>query len=105
MAGVGASRTTRQLAGSLAGDEIRRSHVKSVHLPYRVASTRRGTGWDGAIDFRQILGCEHNVRGTHILLKVPARLGAGDRDDQDSGTLSLGHWPRDRELGQRGVLA
>jgi hypothetical protein len=29
---------------------------------------------------------------------------AGNRDDEDPCTLSLGHWPRDGELGKRGVL-
>src|SRR5436190_20336792 len=40
----------------------------------------------------------------HILLKVLARFRAGYWDDEDSHTLSLGHWPRDGELGERGVL-
>jgi hypothetical protein len=75
-----------------------------VHLSYRVASTGRRTGRDDAVDFRKILGREHNVRGAHILLKVLARFRGGYRDDEDSRTLSLGHWPRDGELGKRGVL-
>src|SRR3984893_1551414 len=83
---------------------MRTSHVQSVHLPYRVASTGRGTGWDDAVDFRKILGRERNVRGAHILLNVLTRFRAGYRDNEDSRTLSLGHWPRDGELGERGVL-
>jgi hypothetical protein len=80
-------------------------HLQSVHLSYRVASTGRGTGWDDAVDFRKILGCEHNVRGAHILLDVLARFGARYRDDEDSRTLSLDHWPGDGELGERDVLS
>ena len=75
-----------------------------MHLSYRVASTGRGTGRDDAVDFRKILGREHNVRGAHILLNVLARFHAGYRDDEDSRKLSLGHWPSDGELGERGVL-
>src|SRR6267378_2676259 len=83
---------------------MRTSHVHSVHLSYRVASTGRGTGRDDAVDFRKILGRQRNVCGAHILLDVLARFGTGYRDDEDSGTLSLGHRPRDGELGKRGVL-
>src|SRR5882724_342549 len=83
---------------------LRTSHVQSVHLSYRVASTGRRTGRDDAVDFRKILGREHNVRGAHILLNVLARFRAGYRDDEDTRALSLGHWPRDGELGERGVL-
>jgi hypothetical protein len=83
---------------------IRTSHVQSVHLSCRVASTGRGTGRDVAIDFHKILGREHNVRGAHILLKVLARFRAGYRYDEDARTLSPDHWPRDGELGERGVL-
>src|SRR5438105_7708309 len=83
---------------------MRTSHVQSVHLSYRVASTGRGTGRDDAVDFRKLLGREHNVGGAHILLNVLARFRAGYRDDNDSRTLSLGHWPRNGELGERGVL-
>src|SRR5438132_13361782 len=75
-----------------------------MHLSDWVASTERSTGRDDAVDFRKILGRQHNVRGVHILLNVLARFRAGYRDDEDSRTLSLGHWPRDRELGERGVL-
>ena len=50
-----------------------------MHLSYRVASTGRGTRWDDAVDFRKILGREHDVRGAHILLKVLARFRAGYR--------------------------
>ena len=82
----------------------RTSNVQSVHLSYRVASTGRGAGRNKAVDFRKILGGEHNVRGAHILLNVLARFRAGYRDNEDSRTLSLGHWPRDGELGERGVL-
>jgi len=56
------------------------------------------------VDFRKILGREHNVRGARILLKVFARFGTGYRDDADSRTLALGHGPGDGELGERGVL-
>ena len=35
---------------------------------------------------------------------VLARFGTGYRDDEDTRTLSLGHWPRDGELGERSVL-
>ena len=35
---------------------MRTSHVHSVHLSYRVASTGRGTGRDDAVDFGKILG-------------------------------------------------
>jgi hypothetical protein len=94
-----------QRGGNLAGDEICRSHVKSVHLSYGVASTGCGSGRDDAVDFRKILSREHNVRGAHILLKVLARFGTGYRDDIDSRTLALGHGPGDGELGERGVLA
>src|SRR5882762_8965669 len=80
------------------------SQIQSVHLSYRVASTGRGTGRDEAVDFRKIPGREHNVRGAHILLNVLTRFRAGYRDYEDSRTLSLGHWPRDGELGERGVL-
>src|ERR1700726_297233 len=83
---------------------MRASHVQSVHLSYRVARTGRGTGRDDAVDFGKVLGGEHNVRGAHILLNVLARFRAGYRDEEDSRTLSLGHWPRDGELGERGVL-
>src|SRR6266404_1111570 len=83
---------------------IRTSHIQSVHLSYRIASTGRSTGRDDAVDFRKILGRQHNVRGAHILLKVLARFRAGYRDDEDTRTLSLGHWPRDGELGEGGVL-
>src|ERR1700730_2074670 len=76
-----------------------------MHLSYRIACTGRGTGRDDAVDFCKILGREHHVRGAHILLEVLARLRAGYRDDEDSRTLSLGHRPRDRELGERGVLS
>jgi hypothetical protein len=69
-----------------------------VHLCYRIASTGRGTERDDAVDFRKILGREHNIRGAHILLNVLARFRAGYRHDEDSRTLSLGHWPRDGEL-------
>jgi len=53
------------------------SHVHSVHLFCRVASTRRGTGWDDAVDFRKILGREHYVRGANILLEVLAQMVSG----------------------------
>ena len=76
-----------------------------MHLSDWVASTERGTGRDDAVDFRKILGRQHNVRSAHILLNVRARFRAGYRDDEDSRTLSLGHWPRDGELGERGVPA
>src|ERR1700747_421677 len=75
-----------------------------MHLSYRIASTGRRTGWDDAVDFRKILSGEHNAYGTHILLKVLARFRAGYRDNEDPRALSLGHWPRDGELGERGVL-
>src|SRR3984893_12961283 len=84
---------------------MRTSHVQSVHLSYRVASAGHGTGRDDAVDFRKILGHERNVRGAHILLKVLARFRAGYRDAEGSRTLSLGDWPRDGELSERGVLA
>src|SRR5437660_9723846 len=83
---------------------IRTSQVQSVHLSYRVASTGRGTGRDDAVDFRKIFGRQHNVRGAYILLNMLARFRTGYRDDEDSRSLSLGHWPRDGELGERGVL-
>src|SRR5438132_11521739 len=83
---------------------MRTSYVQSVHLSYRVASTGRGTGRDDAVDFRKILGRQHHVRGAHILLNVLARFRAGYRDDEDSRTLPLGHWRRDRQLGERRVL-
>src|SRR5215471_17257045 len=83
---------------------MRTSHVQSVHLSDRVASTGRGAERDDAVDFGKILGRQHNVRGAHILLNVLARFRAGYRDDEDSRTLSLGHWPRHGELGERGVL-
>src|ERR1700737_5256982 len=83
---------------------MRTSHVQSVHLSYRVASAGHGTGRDDAVDFRKILGRQRNVRGAYILLKVLARFRAGYRDDEAPCTLSLGHWPRDGELGERGVL-
>jgi hypothetical protein len=53
-----------------------------VHLSYRIASTGCGTRRDDAVDFRKILGREHNVRGAHILLNVLARFRAGYRDDE-----------------------
>src|SRR5260370_2208494 len=96
---------TRRALRQQRGIRIRSSHVQSVHLSYRVASTGRGTGRDDAVDFREILGGEHNVRGAHILLKVLARFRAGYRDDEDSRTLSLGHWLRDCELREPCVLA
>ena len=52
------------------------SAVKSMHLSYRIASTGGGTGRYGAVDFREIVGRQHNVRGAHILLKVLARFRA-----------------------------
>jgi hypothetical protein len=48
-----------------------------VHLSYRIASTGRGTGRDDAVDFRKILGREHDVCGAHILLKMLARFAPG----------------------------
>ena len=75
-----------------------------MHLSYRVASTGRGTGRDDAVDFRKIFGRQHNVRGAYILLNMLARFRTGYRDDEDSRTLSLGHWPRDGELGECGLL-
>ena len=83
---------------------MRTSHVQSVHLSYRVASSGRGTARDDAVDFRKILGREHKVCRARILLHVFTRFRAGYRDDEDPRTLSLGHWPRDGELGERGVL-
>src|SRR5205807_7192068 len=80
------------------------SHVHPVHLFCRVASTRRGTERDNAVDFLKILGREHYVRGAYILLEVLARFRARYRDDRDSRTLSLGHRPCNGELGERGVL-
>jgi hypothetical protein len=80
------------------------SHVQSVHLSYRVASTGRRTGRDDAVDFREIVCREHNARGAHVLLNVLARFRSGYRDNEDSRSLSLGYWPRDGELGERGVL-
>ena len=75
-----------------------------MHLSYRIASTGRRTLRDDAVDFRKILVRQHNVRGAHIVLNVLARFRAGYRDDEDTRALSLGHWPRDGELGERGVL-
>ena len=64
-----------------------------MHLSYRVASTGRSTGRDDAVDFRKILGRQHNVRGAHILLKVLARFRAGYWDDEDSARFpwAIGH--------------
>src|SRR5438270_7205230 len=36
------------------------SYVQSVHLSYRIASTGYGTGRYDTVDFRKILGREHN---------------------------------------------
>src|SRR5215813_3816032 len=83
---------------------IRSSDVQSSHLSCRIASTECGAGRDDAVDFRKLLGGQHYVRGAHILLNVLARFRAGYRDDEDAGTLSLDHWPRDGELGERGVV-
>src|SRR6516162_2009982 len=80
------------------------SHVHAVHLSCRITSTRRGTGRHDAVDFRKILGRERYVRGANILLEVLARFRARYRDDRDSCALSLGHRPRNGELGERGVL-
>jgi hypothetical protein len=63
-----------------------------VHLSYRIASTGRGTGRDDAVDFRKILGREHDVRGAHILLKVLARFRAGYRK-RAGGSI----WGKERE--------
>src|SRR5580704_15014437 len=81
------------------------SHVHSMQLSYRVASAGRGTVRDDAVDFRKILGREHNVGGAHILIDVLARFRARYWDDKNPGACSLNHWPRDGELGERGVLA
>ena len=51
------------------------SYVQPLQLSYRIASAGRGTGRDDAVDFRKILGREHNVRGAHFLLNIAA-LGA-----------------------------
>ena len=61
-----------------------------MHLSYRVASTGRGTWRDDAVDFRKILGREHNVRGAHILLNVLARFRAGYRDDEAAASVKSG---------------
>ena len=61
-----------------------------MHLSNRVASTGRGTGRDDAVDFRKILGREHNVRGAHILLNVLARFRAGYRDDEAAASVKSG---------------
>src|SRR5215469_6554419 len=80
------------------------STVNSVHLSGRIASAGRRTGRHDAADFREIVWREHNVRGADILLKVLARLRARYRYDENPRTRALGHWPSNRELGERGVL-
>jgi hypothetical protein len=63
-----------------------------MHLSYRVASSGRGTGRDDAVDFRKILGCEHNVRGARILHKMVARFSAGYRADKTPHAFwAIGH--------------
>jgi hypothetical protein len=52
------------------------SSVKSMHLSYRIASTGGGTVRYGAVNFREIVGRQHNVRSAHILLNVLARFRA-----------------------------
>ena len=75
-----------------------------MHLSYGVASTGCGTVRDDAVDFCEIIGRKHNVRGAHILLQVLARFRARYRHDEGSRTRALGHRPRDGDLGRRGVL-
>ena len=75
-----------------------------MHLSYRIASAGRRAGRDDAVDFCEIVCRKHNIRGAHILLEVLARFRARYRYDEGTRTRALGHWPSDRELGERGVL-
>ena len=75
-----------------------------MHLSFRIASAGRGTGRYDAVDFREIVCREHKVGGAHILLKVLARFRARYRYYENSRTRASGHWPGDRELGERGIL-
>src|SRR6516165_10243793 len=81
------------------------SQVHSVHLSERIAGAGRRTGRHDAVDFREIVCHEHNIRGAHILLEVLARFRAGYRYYEGSRTRALGHWPSNRELGERSVLS
>ena len=75
-----------------------------MHLSYRIASTGCGTVRDDAVDFCEIIGRKHNVRGAHILLQVLARFRTRYRYDEGTRTRALGYWPSDGELGERGVF-
>ena len=72
-----------------------------MQLFYRAASAGRGTARDDAVDFRGIVGREHDVRNADILLKVLARFRARYRYDEGSQTPALGHWRSNGELGER----
>ena len=76
-----------------------------MHLSDRITSAGRGTGRYDAVDLREIVCRQPNLRGgAHILLEVLARFRAGYRYDKGSRTRALGPWPSDGELGERGVL-
>src|SRR5262249_43554938 len=83
----------------------RRSQVHSAHLSDRIAGPGRDARRYDAIDFREIVCREHNLRGAHILLEVFARFRAGYGHNEGSRTRAPGHWPSNRELGERSVLS
>ncbi|MBV9979994.1 hypothetical protein [Bradyrhizobium sp.] len=69
-----------------------------MQLFYRAASAGRGTARDDAVDFREIVGREHDVRNADILLKVLARFRASTGTMK--ATPALGHWPSNGKLGE-----
>ena len=71
--------------------DTRASYVQSVHLSYGITSPGRGARRYDAVDFDEIVCCEHNVRGAHVLLEVLARFGTRYRYDEGS-QLAIA-WP------------
>ena len=55
-----------------------------MHLPRRIAGAGRGTWRHDAVEFREIVCRQHNVRGADILLDVLARFRARYRYDEGS---------------------